>query len=298
MSVRRKRQAVEFERTIDPNQIVGVNFRRARELRGWTQEEAARQLAPYLGQLLPKASISAIERGMERDRRRVFNALELVVFAKAFDLPIWWFFLPVPGSDSMRLEGVGDPAAEIISLFLGRQDQLAMLKDQMARIRRTNDRDAIEGVLESVFGAPSWRHFEASRMLALQELAFKEASTIEQLIGALREVVEKFDGVFERSVPRDIEQAAFMEWLPTQVYRRTSEVLLGREIWGKVIAKELADRPLFELLLERHDLPLEEWIDTDDPVLRERAAAFFDRIEEQLQDKDIPPPPEAAAGAS
>ena len=94
--MRRKRQAPEtFDRTIDANQIVGANFRMARELRGWTQEETARVLAPYLGLTLPKASISAIERGLDRDRRRVFNAQELVAFSLGFDVPIWWFFLPV-----------------------------------------------------------------------------------------------------------------------------------------------------------------------------------------------------------
>ena len=55
--MRKRRQAPQgSERTIDANQVVGVNFRLARELRGWTQDEAASRLAPYLGQLLPKAS--------------------------------------------------------------------------------------------------------------------------------------------------------------------------------------------------------------------------------------------------
>ena len=77
-------------------------------------------------------------------------------------------------------------------------------------------------------GAKSWQHLEATRLLAIQELAHQEASTIESLIGSLREVVAKFDGVFEKVVPRDVEMAAFMEWKPSQVYRKTSEVLLGK----------------------------------------------------------------------
>jgi transcriptional regulator with XRE-family HTH domain len=297
--VKRKRNAPDrFDRTIDANQIVGANFRLARELKGWTQEEAARKLAPYLGQLLPKASISAIERVLDRERRRVFNAQELLAFAAAFDVPMWWFFLPVPGSENMRLEGVGDRASDLLVYFLGRQDQLEMLKSQAARIRSGTDRSAIDEVLEKVFGAPSWRHWEATRMLALQEFAYQEASTIEQLIGALREVVAKFDGVFERALPENIEQAAFMEWLPSQVYRRTSEVLLGKEFWRRLFDWESPSRPRLDLLLNRRDLPLEEWIDTDDPVLVERAAALFDRIEEQLAEKEMPPPPEEAVEAS
>lgn len=107
----------------------------------------------------------------------------------------------------------------------------------------------------------------------------------------MREVVEKFDGVFETSVPQDVEQAAFMEWLPSQVYRRTSEVLVGKELFHKVVNSERPSLPRVQLVLDRLDLPLEDWIDTDDPELMERAAAFFDRLEEQLAAKEIPAPP-------
>src|SRR5437660_324670 len=43
---------------VDMNEIVAYNFRAARELRGWTQEETALQLERFLGQRLPQASIS------------------------------------------------------------------------------------------------------------------------------------------------------------------------------------------------------------------------------------------------
>ena len=49
----------------DLNEIVVYNFRAARELRGWTQEETARALERLLGRRLPQASISAIERAYE-----------------------------------------------------------------------------------------------------------------------------------------------------------------------------------------------------------------------------------------
>jgi transcriptional regulator with XRE-family HTH domain len=83
---------------LDANQVVAYNFRAARELRGWTQEETARRLAPYIGQELPKASISGIERSFDGERRRFFDAQELVAFSLAFDLPIVWFLLPPPGA--------------------------------------------------------------------------------------------------------------------------------------------------------------------------------------------------------
>jgi hypothetical protein len=59
-----------------------------------TQEETAQALEPLLGQRLPQASISAIERAYDGDRRREFDAQEILAFALAFDLPLIWFFLP------------------------------------------------------------------------------------------------------------------------------------------------------------------------------------------------------------
>lgn len=289
---RRRKAPQEFERTVDANQVVGANFRLARELRGWTQEEAARQLAPYVGQVLPKASISAIERVLDRDRRRVFNAQELVAFALAFDVPIWWFFLPVPGTETMRLEGTDDRATNLLMLLLGRQDQLELVRSRVGELRKATDESAVDEVLEGLVGAPSWRHLEATRLLAIQELAWREASTIEHLVGELRDVVAKFDGVFESVVPRDVEMAAFMEWKPSQVYRKTSDVLLGKTLFHHLFDHEAPPRPSLSLLLSRDDLPLEDWIDTDDPELMKRVVAVYDRIEDQLEKKKMPPPPD------
>src|ERR1039458_1291193 len=86
----------------DLNEVVAYNFKAARELRGLTQEETAQLLERFLGQRLPQASISAIERAYEGDRRREFDAHEILAFALAFDLPLVWFFLPPPG-DARRL---------------------------------------------------------------------------------------------------------------------------------------------------------------------------------------------------
>src|SRR5438067_12902483 len=87
---------------VDLNEIVAYNFRAARELRGWTQEETALELERFLGQRLPQASISAIERAYDGDRRREFDAHELLAFALCFELPLFWFFLPPP-KDARRL---------------------------------------------------------------------------------------------------------------------------------------------------------------------------------------------------
>lgn len=84
------------------NQIVAFNIVKARLLRGWTQEEAAKAIAPYLGTLLSGASFSAIERSVDAGRAREFNADELLAFARGFRVPLAWFFTP-----PSAWEGVG-----------------------------------------------------------------------------------------------------------------------------------------------------------------------------------------------
>lgn len=83
-------------RGMDPNQVVAYNLSRARRLRGLTQDEAAASLEPYLGVRWSKASFSQAERSVGGKFVRRFDAEEIVAFARAFELPITWFFLPPP----------------------------------------------------------------------------------------------------------------------------------------------------------------------------------------------------------
>lgn len=76
------------------NQVVSYNLAQARELKGWTQEEAAEALAPHLGRRWSRASFSAAERSVDGDRIRMFDADEIVALARTFDLPVSWFFMP------------------------------------------------------------------------------------------------------------------------------------------------------------------------------------------------------------
>ena len=55
---------------VDLNQVVAYNVRAARELRGWTQDQFADRLEPYMGQRMTQAGVSSIERAWDGDRRR------------------------------------------------------------------------------------------------------------------------------------------------------------------------------------------------------------------------------------
>jgi transcriptional regulator with XRE-family HTH domain len=93
----------KLRRTYTPNQVVALNVARARALRGWTQEEAAAALAPYLGTRWSVASFSAIERSTAGTRVKQFSADELVALSRGFGLPIGWFFVPPPPSEKAGL---------------------------------------------------------------------------------------------------------------------------------------------------------------------------------------------------
>lgn len=101
-----------FRRTYSPNQIVALNVGRARALRGWTQEQAAEALAPYLGTKWSNASFSAVERSIAGTRVKQFSADELVALSRGFDLPLGWFFTPPPPAEDA---GVAVPDAGMLN---------------------------------------------------------------------------------------------------------------------------------------------------------------------------------------
>jgi len=133
---------------VNLNQVVAYNFRAARELRGWTQEEAADQLEPYLGLRLTQASISAIERAWDGDRNREFDAQEILAFALAFDLPLIWFYMPPP-DDRRHLDRAHKRINQLYEIVLGREDQLEPLYQRLRDlgIREPTERERLmEGI--------------------------------------------------------------------------------------------------------------------------------------------------------
>lgn len=122
---------------LTPNQIVAYNLARAREWKGWTQDQAAEALEPYLGKRWSTASFSQAERSIAGKVNRNFDADELVAFARAFEVPIGWFFMPPPPRsdhppapvrlDTPDARGVGAALAILVDLVFGDEAQQALL---------------------------------------------------------------------------------------------------------------------------------------------------------------------------
>lgn len=122
-------------RTWTANQVVAHNLLRARILRGWTQEQAADELAPYLGARLSHASFSAIERSIASARVKQFSADDLVALSRAFRVPLgWWFTPPEEGAlHTPDHSHHGVDFAELVDIVLGTPDTLPVLAEALNR---------------------------------------------------------------------------------------------------------------------------------------------------------------------
>lgn len=126
--------------SLSPNQVVAYNLLYARTMRGLTQEEAAEQLEPHLGTRWSKASFSAAERSMVGDRKRKFSADEIVAFARTFDVPVSFFFIPPIASEHGRLPVVHVPGTEYNREALSAGMMLAIAFGTEEGQRRTHER--------------------------------------------------------------------------------------------------------------------------------------------------------------
>lgn len=76
------------------SQLVAHNITQARELRGLTQAEVAERLSRFTGAKWTPVTVAQAEGWVSGQRVRNFSANELVALARAFDLPVLYFFLP------------------------------------------------------------------------------------------------------------------------------------------------------------------------------------------------------------
>lgn len=132
-------------RGLTPNQVVAHNLALARQHANLTQDQAAEALEPYLGRRWSKASLSQAERSVAGKVISKFDADEIVAFARAFNLPIAWFFMP-PHPDAtgtMRLDtpdtSRGEQLALLIDLVFGDDYTQAFLELRLRSLLEATD---------------------------------------------------------------------------------------------------------------------------------------------------------------
>jgi hypothetical protein len=129
----------------------------------------AARLEPYPGQRLTQAGVSSIERAWDGDRRREFDAHELLIFAMVFDLPILWFLLP-PSGDHRLMRATTRPVDELYVWLLGQPQQLEPLYERLRQLG-VADPTVAEETVEKITGVPStarqWSYQERRKELLL-----------------------------------------------------------------------------------------------------------------------------------
>ena len=184
---------------IDVNAVVSYNLKAIRERNGWTQQEVADGLGRLTGHTLPQASISAMERGFDGERRRRFDAHELYLLSVLFDVPIAYFFVPPPGSQRTRLADTGDLLATLYAAVLGDERQLAPLDERLAEIGIKNPEEA-DQALAAVLGAKSatgaWHdHFRIWRKRRLRQVERQYGDKLDEVADFLAEFAAQVKAV-------------------------------------------------------------------------------------------------------
>ena len=225
----RKKQAPEPEPrprsadALDVNAVVSYNLKAVRERRGWTQQSVAERRSYVTGHQLPQASISAMERGFDGDRRRRFDAHELYLFSVVFDVPIAYFFVPPPDTGMTVLADTERPVAELYAALLGNERQLEPLDDRLAEIR-INNPESTDPVLAAVFGGPeegaqNWHEsFRTWRRKRLSEIEREYGDRLDEVAAFLKEFATKVEALGPRG------------YLESMSHRTGEQTRIGEEI--------------------------------------------------------------------
>lgn len=184
---------------MDVNAVVSYNVKAIRERRGMTQQGVADRLAQLTGHQLPQASISAMERGFDGERRRRFDAHELYLLSVVFDVPIAYFFIPPPGTGLTELADTRRPVAELWRSLLGTETQLDAVDARLAEIK-ISDPDASDQVLAAIFGpdeaAGNWhQHFRTWRKQRLREIEVEYGDRLDEVADFLAEFANKIQAL-------------------------------------------------------------------------------------------------------
>lgn len=232
----RSKKAPDEERVdprggIDVNAVVSYNLRWIREQRGWTQQEVAGHLARLTGHQLPQASISAMERGFDGERRRRFDAHELYLLSMVFQVPIAYFFIPPRGKGFEELADTHRPLSELYASLLGQEWQLEEMDRRLAEIN-INNPDEADAVVAAIFGAETaahnWHeHFRTWRKRRIAEIARGYSDRLDDVAEFLADFANQIKAVGPKA------------YLQSMAHKTGEETLTISE-WGGVPERDAA----------------------------------------------------------
>lgn len=222
---RRRTQSEPEPEAISVHQVVAYNFRRAREEKGWTQDQTSDELAPYLGYKLKQAGVSAIEKTFDSERKRNLDVGEVAAFARCFDLPLAWFFTPPPAMTSLPLvtpgpedppEGARANLAELLSIAIGTPSGWEAFVDRIRELLASDvDEDATHKAVYWPLGGVTRPEYDEQldlRRRALRDVRLAQRATpadnvIQQMAGLLVELVKLTPTGFQSLAEQDPDSA-------------------------------------------------------------------------------------------
>jgi transcriptional regulator with XRE-family HTH domain len=201
---------------LDVNAIVSFNIRELRERRNWTQQYVAQKLSMLTGHELPQASISAMERGFDGERRRRFDAHELYLLALVFDVPITYFFLPPPETGFEELVDSGRPVSELYRTLVGSDWQLAEMDERLTLLKIKNPEEADRAV-SLIMGGPDralrnwhkhYRTWRKERLAALIKEYGDELDDVAAKLGHFADAISRLgpEGYLQSLAHKDDEE--------------------------------------------------------------------------------------------
>jgi transcriptional regulator with XRE-family HTH domain len=197
-------------RGLDVNAVVSYNLRTIRQRQGWTQEAVAQRLAQLTGHELPQASISAMERGFDGNRRRRFDAHELYLLSVVFGVPIMYFFLPPPTEDrdERYLADTEQPVSALYAAVLGEEWHLTEVDARLTDIGLRNPEEANEATA-AIYGADwaasNWApHFRTWRKKRIALLARQYGDQLDEVAEFLAEFADRIKAAGPK---------AYLQWM-------------------------------------------------------------------------------------
>lgn len=214
---------------MDVNAICSYNVKHLREKRGWTQQYVADRLGAITGHVLPQASISAMERGFDGERRRRFDAHELYLLSVVFDVPFTYFFIPPPDPGADVLADTGAPVSDVYRRMLGEEWQLADMDDRLESVKIKNPAEA-DAALALIFGADkalrNWhKHFRTWRQERLDALSREYGDDLDEVVDKLGRFAEMIKALGPSGYLQSMAHKAGEETLTERQTREREEFL-------------------------------------------------------------------------